>query len=104
MQKYLIVLTTTLPHHGCAYLAKSHAVAPAGAGDDETAWHSVADVELVYHERAAVKMRIAERAAYLKLLSDGERASCAYYLKFADAAALPAFNRYEVCDLTEVNL
>ena len=73
MQEDVVVLATALSHYRGSYLAESHSVTPAGAGEHETLRHSCRNVMFVYDERAAVKMRIAQRPTDFKLLTDGER-------------------------------
>ena len=72
VQQYLVIAVSFFSHHCGAYLAKAYAVAPSGSGEFECLRNAVSDVFLVHNESAAVKMCVAERASYLKFLSDGE--------------------------------
>ena len=85
-------------HDGGAYLTKAHAVTPAGTRQDETA------VLLVNHEGRAVQMALAERAANLQFLADGERLLGAHNLQLPDAAALATLQGDEVSNGAQVVL
>ena len=81
VQQDLVVVIALGAHYCGTNLAESHAVSPACTRESECLRHAVLYVLLVYDECAAVEMRIAQRAAYLQFLSDGECALRAHETK-----------------------
>ena len=104
MQQDLVVVIALGAHYCGTNLAESYAVSPACTRESECLRHAVLYVLLVNHECAAVEMRIAQRAAYLQFLSDGECALRAHNLQSADASAAATLHWNEVENVAELHL